>query len=99
MKRKHIHTRTVSRLPPEAFLEDLAVHDDKNDDFDEAYIENGINEKKEKPNYKQRYDQYGREIEADKARVIILGTEYTGKTSVFNQLRNFCGNHPIKKMN
>ena len=31
MKRKHIHSRTISRLPPEAFIEEY-INDKKEDD-------------------------------------------------------------------
>eukprot|EP01084_Bolivina_argentea_P022970 42748_1 len=76
MKRKHIHTRTISRLPPEAFIEEY------------------INEKKEQDSQNKNDTNKNKNKKAV-ARVVLLGTENTGKTSIFNQLRFFCGSNPI----
>lgn len=76
MKRKHIHTRTISKLPPEAFIEEFINDTHKIHDNVEKYkSENNITKQKKKKK------------KSDTARVVLLGIENVGKTSIFNQLR------------
>lgn len=82
MKRKHVHTRTVSRLPPDAFIEEFI--NDRKDEEEKIDHNTSVHTNKKTKRSKD-----------DIAHVIILGAENTGKTTLFNQLRYFCGSHGI----
>ena len=81
MRRKHIHTRTISKLPPEAFIEEYI-----NDTHKEISRSNGSRHR-DSVEYKGDIKKKKKKKKSDTARVVLLGVENVGKTSIFNQLR------------
>ena len=109
MRRKHIHTRTISKLPPEAFIEEYINDTHKiYDDEKKSNKINGYRHRNSIDNTEKAQQQETRNSitqitkrkkkKVDTAHVVLLGIENTGKTSIFNQLRFFCGTHPISDM-